>query len=47
MFRITYRKLNGQIDIVSILAVSESIAREIFYHKYDGRIISIDQVASL
>ncbi len=45
MFRITYRKLSGQTAVANIIAVSESIARVLFFRQYDGRIITIEKVA--
>ncbi len=44
MFRVTYRKLSGAVDSVVVYANNPSDAKSAFYAKYDGRIISIDQI---
>jgi len=39
-----YRNMFGKVEQVSILAKNEDKAKDIFYLKYDGRIIAIEQV---
>lgn len=47
MYRIVYRDSRGNAQTVSIIAVSESTARALFYEHYNGIIITIDQICPL
>ncbi len=40
-WRITYRKLSGQVASVIITAATEREALSQFYAKYDGRVIDV------
>ena len=44
MYKITYRKLNGSVDYITLKADSELSAMVEFNKRYSGRIITIDSL---